>query len=46
MAQKSNGYFEEQEDWSKRKLAIVQKYLAGFANILGSSTSQPCVYYV
>lgn len=46
MAQKINGFFDEQKDWSKRKLAIVQKYLAGFAKILGSTTSQPCVYYV
>ncbi|MEN6393865.1 MAG: three-Cys-motif partner protein TcmP, partial [Anaerolineaceae bacterium] len=46
MAQKNNGYFDEQKDWSKRKLDIVQKYLAGFAKILGSTTSQPCVYYV
>lgn len=46
MAQKNNGYFDEQKDWSKRKLDIVQKYLAGFTKILGSSTSQPCVYYV
>jgi len=46
MAQNSNNFFEEQKDWSKRKLAIVQQYLAGFTKILGSSTTQPCVYYV
>ena len=46
MAQDSNNFFEEQKDWSKRKLAIVQQYLAGFTKILGSSTTQPCVYYV
>lgn len=46
MAQESNNFFEEQKDWSKRKLAIVQQYLAGFTKILGSSTTQSCVYYV
>lgn len=46
MAQDSNNFFEEQKDWSKRKLAIVQQYLAGFTKILGSSTTQSCVYYV
>ena len=46
MAQNSNNFFEEQKDWSKRKLAIVQQYLAGFTKILGSSTTQPCVYYI
>lgn len=46
MAQDSNNFFEEQKDWSKRKLAIVQQYLAGFTKILGSSTTQSCVYYI
>lgn len=46
MAQNGENFFQEQKDWSKRKLSIVQQYLAGFTKILGSSTSQPCVYYV
>lgn len=46
MAQQSISFFNEQKDWSKRKLAIISSYLAGFAKILGSTTSQPCVYYI
>ncbi len=46
MAQDSDNFFQEQKDWSKRKLSIIQLYLAGFTKILGSSTSQSCVYYV
>jgi len=46
MAQENNKFFEEQKDWSKRKLAIIKLYLAGFTKILGSSTPQSCVYYV
>jgi three-Cys-motif partner protein len=46
MAQNCNNFFEEQKDWSKRKLAIIKLYLCGFSKILGSSTTQSCVYYV
>jgi three-Cys-motif partner protein len=46
MAQDSDNFFQEQKDWSKRKLSIIQLYLAGFTKILGSSTTQSCVYYV
>lgn len=46
MSQDSDNFFQEQKDWSKRKLSIIQLYLAGFTKILGSSTTQSCVYYV
>lgn len=46
MVQSGDNFFQEQRDWSKRKLAIIGAYLAGFTKILGSSTSQSCVYYV
>lgn len=46
MAQDGDNFFEERKEWSKRKLAIVGGYLAGFSRILGSSTSQPCVYFI
>lgn len=46
MTQNGDNFFEERKDWSKRKLAIVGGYLAGFSKILGSSTSQPCVYFI
>ena len=46
MAQNGDIFFQELKDWSKRKLSIVQQYLAGFTKVLGSSTSQPCVYFV
>jgi hypothetical protein len=46
MSQDNGNFFQEQKDWSKRKLSIIQLYLAGFTKILGSSTMQSCVYYV
>ena len=46
MAQDGDSFFEEQKDWSRRKLAIVGGYLASFAKILGSTTSQQCVYFI
>ena len=46
MGQDGEIFFQEQKDWSRRKLAIIQSYLASFTKILGSSTSQKCVYYV
>jgi len=46
MSQDKDDFFQEQKDWSKRKLSIIQSYLASFTKILGSSTSQSCVYYV
>lgn len=46
MSQDSDNFFQEQKNWSKRKLSIIQLYLAGFTKILGSSTTQSCVYYV
>lgn len=47
MSSNNEGFFQEQKDWSKRKLAIIQLYLAGFTKILGSSRAvQSCVYYV
>jgi three-Cys-motif partner protein len=46
MVQDHNNYFFEQRDWSKRKLEIIRSYLSGFTKILGSTTSQACVYYV
>jgi hypothetical protein len=46
MSQDSDNFFQEQKDWSIRKLSIIQLYLAGFTKILGSSNTQSCVYYV
>jgi three-Cys-motif partner protein len=46
MAQDGDTFFQEQKDWSKRKLEIIESYLASFTKILGSSTSESCVYYV
>jgi len=46
MSQDSDNFFQEQKDWSKRKLSIIQLYLAGFTKILGSSNIQSWVYYV
>ena len=46
MFQEKDDFFQEQKDWSKRKLSIIQSYLASFTKILGSSTTQSCVYYV
>lgn len=46
MPQDNDDFFQEQKDWSKRKLSIIQSYLASFTKILGSSTPQSCVYYV
>ena len=46
MTNKNNNFFTEQKNWSKRKLAIAQAYLASFTKILGSSFSQSCVFYV
>lgn len=46
MAQDVNNFFEEQKDWSRRKLAIVGSYLAGFSKILGNRSFQQCVYFI
>jgi three-Cys-motif partner protein len=46
MTLNGDNFFEEQKDWSKRKLAIVGGYLAGFSKILGSNTAHRCVYFV
>jgi len=46
MTQSSKSFFQEQRDWSSRKLQIISSYLEGFTKILGSSTSQSCVYYI
>jgi three-Cys-motif partner protein len=46
MTQSSKVFFQEQRDWSTRKLNIISSYLEGFTKILGSSTNQSCVYYI
>lgn len=46
MAQDGDNFFQEQKNWSRRKLAIIGGYLAGFSKILGSTTSQSCVYFI
>ena len=46
MAQDGDNFFEERKDWSNRKLAIVGGYLAGFSKILGSRTTNRCVYFI
>lgn len=46
MTQDSDTFFNEQKEWSKRKLAIIGGYLAAFSKILGSSTTQRCVYFI
>lgn len=46
MSQNGDIFFQEQKDWSKRKLSIIQLYLTDFTKILGSSTTQSCVYDV
>lgn len=46
MAQESDFFLEEQKDWSRRKLVIISGYLDSFLKILGSSTTQPCVYFI
>ena len=46
MPQDGDNFFKEQKDWSKRKLSIIQLYLADFTKILGSSATQSCVYDV
>jgi three-Cys-motif partner protein len=46
MVQDGNTFFQEQKDWSKRKLEIIESYLASFTKILGSSTTESCVFYV
>ena len=37
-------FFQELQEWSGRKLDIIQRYLSGFTRILGSSWSK--VYYI
>lgn len=38
-------FFEEQKEWSRRKIVILRKYFRAFGRILGSRAGQ-CVYYV
>jgi three-Cys-motif partner protein len=46
LSQDCDDFFQKQKDWSKRKLSIVTSYLDSYSKILGSTTSQSCVYYV
>ncbi len=46
MTHLTKSFFHDQKDWSTRKLQIISSYLEGFTKILGSATSQSCVYYI
>ncbi len=46
MKRELSEYFDEQKNWSKRKLDIISSYLNAFVKILGSNTSHACVYYI
>ena len=40
----SDEFFLDLKEWSKRKLNIIEKYIGGFSNILGSRNNE--IYYV
>ena len=40
----SDEFFLDLKEWSKRKLSIIEKYIGGFSNILGSRYNE--IYYV
>jgi three-Cys-motif partner protein len=46
MAQNNSSFFQDQKDWSKRKLDIIRGYLASFSKILGSNPQHSTVYFV